>query len=90
MVGVVVLPFAIAARQNNVVLQQPVANEIHILGAVVVVNHISARHIYLVRHPDRIVRVYHADFYTVLNAALYQGVSVTGQAFVLRIGNLTG
>src|SRR6476659_6644945 len=90
MIRVVVLPFGVAARQHDILSRQPVANQFHVLGAIVVVHHIRDRHIDLVGCPDRIILVEKPDPAAIVDAPLNQGLPLAWKRLGFGVGDLTG
>src|SRR5690606_30909218 len=84
-VGVVVFPFAVAAGQVDVLLQQPVAYHGDVAGARVVIDHVGVGHVHFVAGDDGIVLVDHADADAVGDAAVDQCVTFAGQRLVRRV-----
>ena len=79
-VGVVVLPLAVAAGQHDVLRRQPLADQRHVLGRGVVVDDVGDAACPPGCRPDRIVRLEEADLVAVLDAALDQVVAVARAA----------
>ena len=86
-VGIVIFPFAVASRQQDILLQQPVADERDIRLARMVVDHVGVRNIDLVGGNNRVVGVNHAYRDALLNAALDQRVAVYRQRLMRRIAD---
>src|SRR4051812_20392374 len=55
-VRVVVLPLAVAPREQDVVPREPVADEGHVFGPGVVVDDVGVRQVHLVGRPNRVAR----------------------------------
>src|SRR4051794_39063068 len=82
-VGVVVLPFAIAARQNDILLREPFADQADIAGTGVIVNDICMGQIDLGASPDRIIRLKDANLVAIRDTAIDQFVPVARQRLVM-------
>src|SRR3954452_3825622 len=90
MIRVVVLPFGVASGKHNILSGEPLPDDVHVPGPVMIVDHIGHRHVDLIGGPDRIPRLEESNPVAVFDATLNQGIAVAGEWLGLGVGYLAG
>src|SRR4051794_36477793 len=90
MIRVVVLPFGVASSQYNILSGEPLPDDVHVPGPVMIVDYIGHRHIDLISGPDRISRLEEPNPVTVFDTTLDQSIPIAGEWLGLGIGDLAG
>src|SRR5437899_9881909 len=90
MVGVVILPLAVSSRQNDVVLQQPVADQLDAFGAAMIIDHVGSGQVHDGARPDGIVVANESDGFRIGDTTSNQFVAMARQRLARAVGDLAG